>query len=143
MAGAHSASLMLSEVNCLRSARVDGIMGGGRFNQEQSSVGLKVALRIIAGWQASPTQACRILRISHSTYRRASQDCGAGRRLDQDQQQRIGLVLSIHASLRTTFANQANVKGFPGFINENEFFEGRSPLKLAVALQLQDDKSPA
>lgn len=109
---------------------VGSIMGSGRFNQEQSSVGLKVALRIIAGWQASPAQACRILRISHSTYRRASRDCGAGRRLDQDQQQRIGLVLGIHASLRTTFANHANVKGFPRFRNENDFFGGRSPLEI-------------
>lgn len=105
-------------------------MGSRRLTQEQSSVGLKVALCIIAGWQASPAQACRILRISHSTYRRASQGCGAGRRLDQDQQQRIGLILGIHALLRTTFANQANVKGFPGFKNENEFFGGRSPLEI-------------
>lgn len=57
---------------------VGSILGSGRFNQEQSSVGLKVAPRIIDGWQASPTQACRILCISHSTYRRVSQDCGAG-----------------------------------------------------------------
>lgn len=106
------------------------MMSSQRLTSEQSSTGLKVALRIIKGWQASPGQACRILRISASTYRRASMGSGAGRRLDQDQEQRIGLVLGIHASLRTAFANQANVAGFPSLKSDNAFFEGRSPLEI-------------
>ncbi|RMT25423.1 hypothetical protein ALP51_01207 [Pseudomonas savastanoi] len=47
-----------------------------------------------------------------------------------DQQQRIGIVLSIHASMRTVFTNQANVQGFPGLKNNNSFFEGQSPLEV-------------
>ncbi|RMM41777.1 hypothetical protein ALQ78_00457 [Pseudomonas syringae pv. aptata] len=88
--------------------------------------GLKVALRIIRAWQATPAQACSILRISASTFRRVSQGVDAGRRLDLDQQQRIGIVLDIHACLRTVFDNQANIQGFPGLANHNPFFEGRS-----------------
>lgn len=101
-----------------------------RLTAEQSSTGLKVALRIITAWKGTPDQACKILRISSSTYRRAAKGSNAGRRLDQDQQQRIGLVLGIHASLRTVFTNQANVQGFPSLKNANPFFEGRSPLEV-------------
>ena len=50
------------------------------------------------------------------------------RRLDRDQEQRISLVLGIHASLRSVFENPANVRGFPRMKNENAFFDGRSPL---------------
>ncbi|MCE0963490.1 hypothetical protein LU666_30460, partial [Pseudomonas putida] len=50
--------------------------------------------------------------------------------LDLDQQQRISLVLNIHASLRAVFANQENVQGFPLLENANDFFEGRSPLEV-------------
>ncbi|MGE8436136.1 MAG: antitoxin Xre-like helix-turn-helix domain-containing protein [Pseudomonas palmensis] len=101
-----------------------------RLTQEQSSTGLKVALRIINAWQATPAQACSILRISSSTYRRALKGRVVGRRLDLDQQQRIGLVLGIHVSLRTVFTNQANVRGFPAFKNGNPFFEDRSPVEV-------------
>ncbi|MFJ4257481.1 antitoxin Xre-like helix-turn-helix domain-containing protein [Pseudomonas monteilii] len=101
-----------------------------RLSPRQSSVGLSVALRIIAGWQASPTQACKILRISTSTYRRFVQGHNVGRRLDQDQQQRVALVIGIHASLREVFENPKNVTGFTSLINDNPFFEGRTPLEV-------------
>lgn len=99
-----------------------------RLSKHQSSTALRVALRIIQGWQATPAQACRILRISPSTFRRVSLDMSEGHRLDLDQQQRIALVLGIHASLRSTFENPANVQVFPSLINNNPFFNGRSPL---------------
>ncbi|MCY4123727.1 MULTISPECIES: antitoxin Xre-like helix-turn-helix domain-containing protein [Pseudomonas] len=100
-----------------------------RLSPEQSSVGLRVALRIISAWEATPAQACKILRISLSTYRRVIADGHQCRRLDRDQQQRIGLVLGIHATLRTIFTNQANVRSFPRLKNENDFFAGGSPLE--------------
>ncbi len=52
------------------------------------------------------------------------------RRLDRDQEQRIGFVLGIHATLRSVFSNQANVQSFPRLKNGNEFFDGRSPLEV-------------
>lgn len=103
-------------------------MSAQQLTQEQATVGLKTALRIIRGWQASPGQACKILRISRSTLRRAEEETRIALSLDIDQQQRIGLILGIHASLRTAFANQANVTSFPGLPNGNAFFDGRSPL---------------
>lgn len=103
---------------------------GERLTEQQATTSLKVALRIIGGWEATQIQACRILRISPATYRRATRGFAAGQRLDQDQQQRIGLVLGIHASLRAVFSNHENVKGFPGLKNDNPFFAGRSPLEV-------------
>lgn len=99
-----------------------------QLTQEQATVGLKTAVRIIRSWQASSGQACKILRISRSTLRRAEEDKRAAFSLDVDQLQRIGLILGIHASLRTVFANQANVTSFPGLPNDNAFFDGHSPL---------------
>lgn len=105
-------------------------MASKRLSEQQCVTGLKVALRIIRAWQATPLQACSILRISTSTFRRVSQGLVAGRRLDLDQQQRIGIVLGIHACLRTVFDNPANVQGFPGLTNNNPFFEGRSAIEI-------------
>jgi uncharacterized protein (DUF2384 family) len=96
----------------------------------KTAVGLKVALHILHGWQATTTQICSILRISSATYRRAVRAPASPRKLDQDQQQRISLVLNIHASLRSVFDNPANVCGFPGSRNNNAFFDGRSPLEV-------------
>lgn len=123
-------TLRLPEVECSETEGVSSIMANQRLTQEQSVMGLRTALRIIGGWQASVAQACKILRISRSTYRRVCQGSGAGGRLDRDQHQRIGLVLGIHAALRTVFTSQVNVQGFPGFKNQNEFFDGRSPLEI-------------
>ncbi|MCK9738072.1 antitoxin Xre-like helix-turn-helix domain-containing protein [Pseudomonas syringae] len=105
-------------------------MASNRLSEQQSTIGLRVALRIIRAWQATPAQACRILRISASTFRRVSQGVDAGRRLDLDQQQRIGMVLGIHACLRTVFDNPANIQNFLGLTNQNPFFEGRSPIEI-------------
>lgn len=100
------------------------------LTQNQLAVGLRAAMRILDGWNATTEQASRILRISAVTRQKVSRDSNASVRLDLDQQQRISLVLNIHASLRTVFANQENVQGFPSTENANDFFEGRSPLEV-------------
>lgn len=102
----------------------------GPLNQQQATTGLKVAVRIMSAWCATPGQVCKILRISPSTFRRASRGLACGARLDADQQERIGLVLGIHGQLRATFSNQENVQGFPRLKNFNAFFDGRSPVEI-------------
>jgi hypothetical protein len=101
------------------------------FSKEQCVSGLRAALRILDKWDASSEQACRILRISRSTYTRAKQT-GAewSVALDMDQMHRISFVLNIHAALRTVFDNPENVYGFPSMDNDNEFFNGRKPLDI-------------
>ncbi|MGA8137956.1 MAG: antitoxin Xre-like helix-turn-helix domain-containing protein [Pseudomonas gingeri] len=93
--------------------------------------GLRAAVGVLEKWQASSDQACRILRISRSTYTRAKQrdpEWSVG--LDADQMQRISFVLNIHAALRTVFDNPENAYGFPAMANANEFFNGRAPLDI-------------
>lgn len=101
------------------------------FAKDQCGTGLRAAVGILARWHASRDQACRILRISRSTYTRAKQrdpDWSDG--LDIDQLQRISLVLNIHAALRKIFDNPENIYGFLTMANNNDFFNGRTPLEI-------------
>ncbi|WP_223415378.1 MULTISPECIES: antitoxin Xre-like helix-turn-helix domain-containing protein [unclassified Pseudomonas] len=101
------------------------------FTKSQCVTGLRAAVGILDKWRASSDQACRILRISRSTYTRARQrDPEWAVALDADQMQRISFVLNIHAALRLVFDNPENVYGFPSMTNDNEFFNGRSPLEI-------------
>ncbi|MHC8327520.1 hypothetical protein [Pseudomonas sp. LB1P83] len=101
------------------------------FTKAQCVTGLRAAVGILEKWSASSDRACRILRISRSTYTRARQpDPSWSVALDSDQMQRISFVLNIHAALRLIFDNPENVYGFPSMTNHNEFFNGRSPLEI-------------
>jgi hypothetical protein len=101
------------------------------FTKNQCVTGLRAAVSILERWKATSDQACRILRISRSTYTRARQrDPDWAVALDADQMQRISFVLNIHATLRLVFDNPNNVYGFASMANDNEFFNGRSPLEI-------------
>jgi hypothetical protein len=101
------------------------------LTKNQCVAGLRAAVGILQKWEASSDQACRILRISRSTYTRARQrDPDWAVALDADQMQRISFVLNIHATLRLIFDNPQNVYGFVAMANDNEFFNGRSPLEI-------------
>ncbi|MBC3301737.1 hypothetical protein H0Z09_11430 [Pseudomonas sp. SWRI18] len=101
------------------------------FTKEQCVTGLRAAVGILEKWQASSDQACRVLRISRSTFTRAKQgDTAWSVSLDADQMQRISLVLNIHAALRLVFDNPENVYGFASMANDNSFFNGRTPLEV-------------
>ena len=101
------------------------------FTKSQCVAGLRAAVGILDKWAASSEQACRILRISRSTYTRARQrDPDWAVTLDSDQMQRVSFVLNIHAALRLVFDNPENVYGFPAMANHNEFFNGRTPLEI-------------
>ena len=100
-------------------------------SKSQCGAGLRAALNILEKWRASCEQACQVLRISRSTYTRASQkDSAWAVSLDSDQMQRISLVLNIHAALRVVFDNPENVHGFPSMMNNNAFFNGRAPIDI-------------
>lgn len=101
------------------------------FSKQQCVAGLRAAVAILDKWAASSEQACRILRISRSTYTRVRQrDTAWTVALDADQMQRISFVLNIHAALRLVFDNPQNLYGFVALANHNEFFNGRSPLEI-------------
>ncbi|ROM20502.1 hypothetical protein BK645_30060 [Pseudomonas protegens] len=101
------------------------------FSRSQCATGLRTATLVLEKWQASNIQICKILRISRSTLSRTKQGDGQFTvRLDSDQMKRISLVLNIHAALRTIFDNPKNLYGFPSLANQNDFFNGRSPLEI-------------
>ncbi|NWB30256.1 antitoxin Xre-like helix-turn-helix domain-containing protein [Pseudomonas gingeri] len=101
------------------------------LTKAQGVTGLRAAVGVLEKWQASSDQACRILRISRSTYTRAKQrDPAWSVGLDADQMQRISFVLNIHGALRVIFDNPENVYGFPAMANDNDFFNGRTPLDI-------------
>lgn len=95
-------------------------------------IGLCTAINILDKWSANVKQACSILRISPSIYARAKNkdDSDWTVNLDVDVMRRISLVLNIHSALRLIFDNPENVYGFVGMKNDNEFFNGRTPMDI-------------
>jgi hypothetical protein len=89
---------------------------------------VKIAARILCGWGASYDQATNILRISRSVYANALNGSLQEVKLDKDQLSRAAMVASIHGSIRTIFSNPENVTGFMRMSNNNDFFDGRSPM---------------
>lgn len=94
------------------------------------AVGLRTAIKIMENWEANQAQIANILRVSASTIARAKASQQHAFNLDADQLDRISYVLNIHASLRTLFENQENVRGFMAMPNHNPFFNGRAPLDI-------------
>ncbi|HDS1738029.1 MULTISPECIES: antitoxin Xre-like helix-turn-helix domain-containing protein [Pseudomonas] len=97
--------------------------------KDVGAVALRTAINIMEKWQANSKQIENVLRISRSTYARAK-DHQRAVSLDSDQMARISLVLNMHAALRTVFDNPDNVYGFVSMKNNNDFFDGQSPLEV-------------
>tara|TARA_Y100000296_G_C5115016_1_gene227250 strand:- start:560 stop:940 length:381 start_codon:yes stop_codon:yes gene_type:complete len=97
------------------------------MTDEAALIGTRVAVRILLKWQATDADICAILDISPDTLRGllAQQQ---NPKLEQEPLERVGLILNIHAVLRTVFSNPANVYGFMQMVNNNAFFCGRAPL---------------
>lgn len=102
---------------------------GHADEKAKHAIVLRVAVTILERWQANQKQIQRVLRISRPALHRAKTGATVSR-LDCDQLTRISMVLNMHATMRTVFENPANVYGFMGFKNGNEFFNGRSPLDI-------------
>ncbi|QNU61639.1 antitoxin Xre-like helix-turn-helix domain-containing protein [Vreelandella titanicae] len=99
-------------------------------NRAAAAIGLKTAVRILDKWRASGEQGEAILRVSHSTYARARRGDLDEIKLDSDQLTRISYLLNIHAALRMIFDNPENLYGFVNLVNDNPYFNGRTPLEI-------------
>lgn len=93
-----------------------------------AATGLKAAVNILDKWSATSAQTQAILRISRATYFKAKKAGLSSINLDSDQLARISVILNIHATLRIIFDNPDNLYGFMKMVNNNVFFNGRSPL---------------
>ena len=99
-------------------------------NRAAAAAGLKAAVRILDKWRATGEQGEAILRVSHSTYARARRGDLTEIKLDSDQLTRISYLLNIHATLRMIFDNPENLYGFVNMVNQNPYFNGRTPLEI-------------
>lgn len=92
-------------------------------------IGLRTAITILERWKATQEQMQKVLRISRTTLHRAKTGADS-LTLDDDQVERVSIVLNIHSALRVIFENPVNLYGFMSMANGNEFFNGRKPLEI-------------
>ena len=97
--------------------------------QARSATGLKTAVAILGKWGATVDAIQAVLRVSRATFFKAKSGSIEAINLDSDQLDRISLVLNMHAALRIVFDNPDNVYGFMAMKNNNDFFNGRTPLE--------------
>lgn len=89
----------------------------------------KMGVNILDKWGCSITQKLAILSVPRSTYHRYIKSDTAVS-LNSDQLERLSYLANIHQALRLVFSNPDNVYGFMGMVNNNPYFNGRTPLSI-------------
>jgi hypothetical protein len=92
-------------------------------------VAFKMGNNILDRWGCSTTQKQAILSLSKSTFHRYQKDPGSVS-LNSDQLERLSYLANIHQALRIVFSNPDNVYGFMKMVNNNPYFNGRTPLSI-------------
>ena len=97
---------------------------------------LKVGNNILDKWGCSEAQKKAIMGLTEDALARflnAEGDIA----LDEEHVIRLGCIVNIHEALRTLFSNQNNVYGFMQMKNNAPYFNGRTPLSIISAGELQ------
>jgi uncharacterized protein (DUF2384 family) len=89
----------------------------------------KMGNNILDKWECSAAQKQAILGIPRSSFHRYQKDPSTVS-LSSDQLERLSYIANIHQALRIVFSNPDNVYGFMGMINQNPYFNGKSPLSI-------------
>ena len=89
----------------------------------------KMGVNILDKWGCSVPQKLAILSLPRSTYHRYVKNDDAVS-LSSDQLERLSYLANIHHALRLVFSNPDNVYGFMGMVNNNSYFNGRTPLSI-------------
>lgn len=91
---------------------------------EEAVAAARAVVRLFARWQLSDAQACEILGgISRRTWSRWK--AGHLGRISRDLATRLGMLVGIHAALRTMFTDKQ--RGYSWVSLPNELYDGRSP----------------
>ena len=98
-------------------------------DKEVRSTGLKAALSILEKWSLTNNQMMQILGLKKSQFFKAKAN-PSSLSISNDLLERISLILNIHGVLRTVFTNPELVYGFMTRKNNNQFFNGRSPIEI-------------
>lgn len=93
------------------------------------SAAFKIGFNILENWSCSPAEKQAILGISKSAFYRYVKDPSTVT-LSQDQLERISYLTNIHQALRLVFSNPDNIYGFMKMVNNNPYFNGRTPLSI-------------
>lgn len=94
-----------------------------------SLAGFKAADKILSSWGCSAVQVQQILKLSKSSYHKFKAN-PESTKLSDDQLERVSYILNMHQALRIVFSNPANITGFMGMKNHNDYFAGRTPLEI-------------
>jgi hypothetical protein len=89
----------------------------------------KIGNNILTKWGCSVAQKQAILAIPKSTFHRYQKDNNTVS-LNNDQLERLSYLTNIHQALRLVFSNPDNVYGYMGMVNNNPYFNGRTPLSI-------------
>lgn len=84
---------------------------------------------ILEKWGCTTAQKQAILGIPKSTFHRYQKDPSTAS-LSSDQLERLSYLANIHQALRIIFSNPDNVYGFMSMVNNNPYFNGKSPLSI-------------
>lgn len=98
-------------------------------SQNQGGIGLKVVLNLLDKWQCSAEQKIAILGFTRTTFYRVNKTPEKAT-LSGDQLERISYLLNIHQALRIVFSNSENIYGYMSMVNNNPYFNGRTPLSI-------------
>ena len=94
-----------------------------------AGVAFRLGDNILEKWGCSTAEKQAILKLKKSSYHRYQKDSNSAS-LSSDQLERISYLANIHQSLRLIFSNPENIYGFMKMKNDNEYFNGRSPLSI-------------
>lgn len=89
---------------------------------------------ILDKWGCSAVEKYTIMGISKSAYYRYQADPSTVS-LSNDQLERVSYLANIHQALRMVFSNSDNIYGFMKMVNNNPYFNGRTPLSLIATGQ--------
>lgn len=89
----------------------------------------KMGNNILEKWGCSTTEKQAILGMSKSSFHRYQKDASTVS-LSSDQLERLSYLANIHQALRVVFSNPDNVYGFMSMVNNNPYFNNRTPLSL-------------
>ncbi|MBB3174550.1 hypothetical protein FHR90_002395 [Endobacter medicaginis] len=93
----------------------------------ESAAAVRAVLALLERWQLSDSQQCTVLGVGMDTLA----EWRAGRvELQPVDARSLGLLLSIHRSLRMTFSEPA--RGYAWVRRENEAFAGMSALDVMM-----------
>ncbi len=93
------------------------------------SSAIKLGIKILNQWGCSNSQKAAILGLPDKAIHCAHAE-NESLNLTKEQLERLSYILNIHCTLTTKFSNSKNVDGFMSMKNNNEFFNGSTPLSM-------------